>query len=99
MASAKTSRPSASVFMTSTVVPSCAVKISPGLAAAPETRFSAEGIRPTTLMDYLPDDFLMFIDESHMTVPQVGGMHNGNFSRKQTLIDHGFRLRKKFTVK
>lgn len=48
--------------------------------------------RPTTLMDYLPDDFVMFIDESHMTVPQIGGMHNGNFSRKQTLIEHGFRL-------
>ncbi len=50
------------------------------------------GERPTTLMDYLPEDFVMFIDESHMTVPQVGGMHNGNFSRKQTLIEHGFRL-------
>ncbi len=48
--------------------------------------------RPSTLMDYLPDDFLMFIDESHMTVPQIGGMHNGNFSRKNTLIEHGFRL-------
>ncbi len=52
----------------------------------------APGERPTTLMDYLPDDFLLFIDESHMTVPQIGGMHNGNFSRKQTLIEHGFRL-------
>lgn len=50
------------------------------------------GARPMTLMDYLPPDFLLFIDESHMTVPQIGGMHNGNFSRKQTLIDHGFRL-------
>lgn len=50
------------------------------------------GQRPTTLMDYLPDDFLMFIDESHMTVPQIGAMHNGNFSRKQTLVEHGFRL-------
>lgn len=50
------------------------------------------GDRPTTLMDYMPDDFLLFIDESHMTVPQIGGMHNGNFSRKQTLIEHGFRL-------
>lgn len=48
--------------------------------------------RPSTLMDYLPDDFVLFIDESHMTVPQIGGMHNGNFSRKQTLIEHGFRL-------
>ena len=50
------------------------------------------GERPSTLLDYLPDDFLMFIDESHMTVPQIGGMHNGNFSRKQTLVEHGFRL-------
>jgi excinuclease ABC subunit B len=52
----------------------------------------SEGERPSTLLDYLPDDFLLFIDESHMTVPQIGGMHNGNFSRKQTLIEHGFRL-------
>ncbi len=51
-----------------------------------------EGNRPSTLMDYLPDDFILFIDESHMTVPQIGGMHNGNFSRKQTLVEHGFRL-------
>ncbi len=52
----------------------------------------AAGERTTTLMDYLPEDFLLFIDESHMTVPQIGGMHNGNFSRKTTLIEHGFRL-------
>ncbi len=52
----------------------------------------AAGERTTTLMDYLPEDFLLFIDESHMTVPQIGGMHNGNFSRKSTLIEHGFRL-------
>lgn len=52
----------------------------------------SEGDRPSTLMDYLPKDFLLFIDESHITVPQIGGMHNGNFSRKQTLIEHGFRL-------
>ncbi len=51
-----------------------------------------DGERPSTLLDYLPDDFLMFIDESHISVPQVGGMHNGNFSRKRTLIEHGFRL-------
>jgi len=51
----------------------------------------AEG-RPSTLLDYLPDDFLMFIDESHITTPQIGAMHNGNFSRKNTLIEHGFRL-------
>ena len=50
------------------------------------------GERPSTLLDYMPEDFLLFLDESHMTVPQIGGMHNGNFSRKQTLIEHGFRL-------
>lgn len=50
------------------------------------------GERPSTLLDYMPEDFLLFIDESHMTIPQIGGMHNGNFSRKQTLIEHGFRL-------
>ena len=51
-----------------------------------------EGHRPSTLLDYFPKDFLMFIDESHMTVPQLNGMYNGNFSRKQTLVEHGFRL-------
>ncbi|MBI2639192.1 excinuclease ABC subunit UvrB [Candidatus Peregrinibacteria bacterium] len=50
------------------------------------------GVEPDTLLDYFPDDFLLIIDESHMTVPQIGGMHNGNFSRKQTLINYGFRL-------
>ncbi len=50
------------------------------------------GQQPSTLLDYLPDDFILFLDESHMTVPQIGGMHNGNFSRKQTLVEHGFRL-------
>ena len=50
------------------------------------------GSPPATLLDYFPDDFLMIIDESHMTVPQIGGMFNGNFSRKQTLVDYGFRL-------
>lgn len=50
------------------------------------------GTPPATLFDYFPDDFLLFVDESHMTIPQIGGMHNGNFSRKQTLIDYGFRL-------
>ncbi|MBU0668275.1 UvrB/UvrC motif-containing protein, partial [Patescibacteria group bacterium] len=50
------------------------------------------GAPPATLMDYFPDDFLMIIDESHMSVPQVGAMYNGNFSRKQTLVDYGFRL-------
>lgn len=50
------------------------------------------GAPATTLIDYFPKDFLMMIDESHMTIPQVGGMYNGNFSRKQTLIEYGFRL-------
>jgi excinuclease ABC subunit B len=48
--------------------------------------------QPTTLMDYLPEDFILFIDESHITVPQIGAMHAGNQSRKQTLIEHGFRM-------
>jgi excinuclease ABC subunit B len=47
---------------------------------------------PSTLLDYFPDDFLMFIDESHISVPQVGGMYEGNRSRKNTLIEYGFRL-------
>src|SRR3989344_1418276 len=50
------------------------------------------GEQPATLMDYFPDDFLMFIDESHMTVPQVRGMYNGDRARKEVLVEHGFRL-------
>jgi excinuclease ABC subunit B len=50
------------------------------------------GDRPYCLLDYFPDDFLCFIDESHQTVPQIGGMYEGDRSRKQTLIDYGFRL-------
>lgn len=50
------------------------------------------GEQPATLLDYFPDDFLMFIDESHMTIPQVGGMYAGDRARKETLIEHGFRL-------
>jgi excinuclease ABC subunit B len=50
------------------------------------------GMQPECLLDYFPDDFLMVVDESHITIPQIGGMHNGNYSRKQTLIDYGFRL-------
>jgi excinuclease ABC subunit B len=50
------------------------------------------GDRPYCLIDYYPDDFVCFIDESHQTVPQIGGMHEGDRSRKQTLVDYGFRL-------
>ncbi|OGN93526.1 MAG: excinuclease ABC subunit B [Chloroflexi bacterium RBG_13_50_10] len=52
----------------------------------------APGSAPWTLLDYFPDDFLLFIDESHMTLPQIRGMYHGDVSRKQTLIDFGFRL-------
>src|SRR5215212_8052511 len=50
------------------------------------------GSRPYCLIDYFPDDFLCFIDESHQTVPQIGGMYEGDRSRKSTLVDYGFRL-------
>lgn len=50
------------------------------------------GEPPSTLLDYFPDDFLVIVDESHITIPQVGGMYEGNRSRKQTLVDYGFRL-------
>ena len=50
------------------------------------------GSTPWTLLDYFPDDFLLFIDESHMTVPQLHGMYHGDISRKQTLVEYGFRL-------
>jgi excinuclease ABC subunit B len=52
----------------------------------------AAGTAPHTLLDYFPDDFLLVIDESHVTVPQIGGMYEGDMSRKRTLVDHGFRL-------
>ena len=52
----------------------------------------AAGSTPYTLMDYLPDDFLLFVDESHMTIPQIRGMYKGDRSRKETLVEHGFRL-------
>ena len=52
----------------------------------------APGSTPWTLLDYFPDDFLLFVDESHMTLPQVKGMYYGDMSRKHTLIDYGFRL-------
>ncbi|QQS22933.1 excinuclease ABC subunit UvrB [bacterium] len=50
------------------------------------------GDPPATLIDYFPDDFLLFIDESHQTIPQIGAMYNGDRSRKTTLVDYGFRL-------
>ncbi|HEX2857470.1 MAG TPA: excinuclease ABC subunit UvrB [Propionibacteriaceae bacterium] len=52
----------------------------------------AAGSAPSCLLDYFPDDFLLVIDESHVTVPQIGGMYEGDMSRKRTLVDHGFRL-------
>ncbi len=52
----------------------------------------APGSRPYCLLDYFPEDFVCFIDESHQTVPQIGGMYEGDRSRKQTLVDYGFRL-------
>ena len=50
------------------------------------------GSPPYTLIDYFPDDFVLFVDESHQTIPQIGGMYEGDFSRKSTLVDFGFRL-------
>ncbi|MDU2583467.1 MAG: excinuclease ABC subunit UvrB [Anaerococcus hydrogenalis] len=52
----------------------------------------APGSRPYTLIDYFPDDFVLFVDESHVSIPQVGGMYEGDRSRKQNLVDFGFRL-------
>lgn len=50
------------------------------------------GEQPATLLDYFPDDYLLFVDESHMTLPQVRGMYNGDRARKEILVEHGFRL-------
>lgn len=50
------------------------------------------GEQPATLLDYYPDDYLMFVDESHMTIPQIRGMFNGDRARKEVLVEHGFRL-------
>src|SRR3712207_5926111 len=52
----------------------------------------APGTAPHTLLDYFPDDFLLVLDESHVTVPQIGAMYEGDRSRKSTLVDYGFRL-------
>jgi excinuclease ABC subunit B len=52
----------------------------------------APGTPPNTLLDFFPDDFLLVIDESHVTVPQIGAMYEGDMSRKRTLVEHGFRL-------
>jgi excinuclease ABC subunit B len=52
----------------------------------------AAGSAPNCLLDYFPEDFLLVIDESHVSVPQIGGMYEGDMSRKRTLVDHGFRL-------
>ena len=54
--------------------------------------FRKAGDPPSTLLDYFPDDFLMFIDESHMTIPQINGMYHGDRSRKENLVNYGFRL-------
>ena len=51
-----------------------------------------KGQRPYTLIDFFPDDFLMFIDESHVSIPQLRAMYNGDYSRKKNLVEHGFRL-------
>src|SRR4029079_5697754 len=50
------------------------------------------GTAPNTLLDYFPEDFLLVIDESHVTVPQIGAMYEGDMSRKRSLVEHGFRL-------
>ncbi len=51
-----------------------------------------DGTAPYTLLDYFPDDYLVVLDESHVTVPQLGAMYEGDLSRKSTLVEHGFRL-------
>ena len=57
-----------------------------------QLEFRAPGSKPYTLFDYFPDDYLLFVDESHVSLPQVRGMYNGDHSRKLTLVEYGFRL-------
>src|SRR5699024_6334375 len=52
----------------------------------------AAGSAPNCLLDYFPEDFVLVVDESHVTIPQLGGMYEGDMSRKRTLVEHGFRL-------
>ena len=59
---------------------------------AAHRRTGSPGRAPHTLLDYFPEDFLLVIDESHVTVPQIGAMFEGDMSRKRSLVDHGFRL-------
>ena len=54
--------------------------------------FREPGATPYTLMDYFPDDFLVVVDESHVSLPQIRGMYNGDRARKEVLVEHGFRL-------
>ncbi len=59
---------------------------------SPHLSFREKGSTPFTLLDYFPDDFLIIADESHVTIPQIGAMYKGDASRKDTLVEHGFRL-------
>ena len=90
---ARCSRPTACARAPSTTWRCCARW---GSATASRTtadpRGRSAGTPPHTLLDYLPDDYLVVVDESHQTVPQIGGMYEGDRSRKQTLVDFGFRL-------
>ena len=52
----------------------------------------SRGSAPNCLLDYFPEDFVLVVDESHVAVPQIGGMYEGDMSRKRNLVDHGFRL-------
>ena len=80
-------------------VPTTTLRCSGRPAIAPEWRITPATFRarpagspPWTLLDYFPEDFLLFVDESHMSIPQIHGMYGGDRSRKQTLVDFGFRL-------